>query len=77
MFCLLEQSIIIPASPITSGNDELLLVITGHPQAMASKTGKPNPSYFDVNVNHSAPLYNEAKSLSATYPIFNILSLNF
>ncbi len=37
-------STIKPASPITSGSDEVLLVTTGVPQAIASKGGRPNPS---------------------------------
>jgi hypothetical protein len=34
----------VPFLPATSGKDEAVLVITGVPQAIASSTGKPNPS---------------------------------
>ena len=36
-----------PASPATSGREEVLDVITGVPQAIASSTGSPNPSYCE------------------------------
>ena len=32
------------ASPVTSGSDDALELITGAPQAIASRTGMPNPS---------------------------------
>ncbi len=32
------------ASPTTSGNEEAFELMTGHPQAIASRTGSPNPS---------------------------------
>ncbi len=35
------------ASPATSGIAPRLLATTGDPQAMASTTGSPNPSYSD------------------------------
>lgn len=33
------------AFPATSGNEELFEAITGQPDAIASMTGNPNPSY--------------------------------
>ncbi len=33
-----------PASPSTSGSDELLAAMVGTPHASASSTGSPNPS---------------------------------
>jgi hypothetical protein len=35
------------ASPATSGKQDTADVITGTPHAIASATGKPNPSYND------------------------------
>src|SRR5690606_11352376 len=35
------------ASPATSGSDDVSDVITGAPQAMASSTGRPKPSYSE------------------------------
>ena len=52
----LYGSISTPASPTTSGSAETLDVITGAPQAIASSTGIPNPSYSDGNRNAVAPL---------------------
>ena len=37
-------SIRIAASPTTSGSEEVLEVMTGAPQAMASRGGSPKPS---------------------------------
>ena len=45
------------ASPYTSGKLLALLEITGHPQLMASKIGRPNPSYLEVQIYAVAPLY--------------------
>ena len=36
--------IISPSSPTTSGNEEVLEVITGMPHCIASRAGKPKPS---------------------------------
>lgn len=36
--------IIMAASPTTSGREEMLPVITGQPQAIASRGGIPKPS---------------------------------
>ena len=44
------------ALPTTSGIDEELLQITGHPQLLASKGGNPNPSYKEGYTNKEAPL---------------------
>lgn len=33
-----------PASPTTSGIDDVLELITGHPHCIASKSGSPKPS---------------------------------
>ena len=35
------------ASPTTSGSEDTLEHITGQPQAMASRGGRPNPSYSE------------------------------
>ena len=43
------------ASPPTSGSEELLEVITGVPQAMASSTGKPKPSRSEGSTRQAAP----------------------
>jgi len=44
----------IPASPTTSGREALSDVITGIPEAIASKTGIPNPSKRDGNMKMSS-----------------------
>src|SRR3990172_11457321 len=44
------------ASPATSGIDDVVDDMTGHPHCMASSTGSPNPSYRDGNINTSAPV---------------------
>ena len=41
-------------SPQTSGSDETLEVSTGIPLAMASSTGRPNPSYSEGNAKSLA-----------------------
>src|SRR5438552_11127097 len=45
----LRGSKVIPAVLMSSLSEELLDAITGHPAAMASRTGKPNPSYKEGN----------------------------
>jgi hypothetical protein len=45
-----------PASPITSGSDELSAEITGVPQAIASSSGRPKPSYHDGKAKRAARL---------------------
>ena len=55
----------IAASPVTSGNEDKREVMTGVPQAIASRTGKPNPSQRLGNVSEIAPaklLYEETAS---------------
>jgi len=42
------------ASPMTSGSELTFEQTTGVPQAMASKGGKPNPSYSDGKTNADA-----------------------
>jgi len=44
----------IAASPVTSGIELISLAIVGQPQANASRTGNPNPSYSDGNTKVSA-----------------------
>jgi hypothetical protein len=44
------------APPPTSDNAAVRPVMTGAPQAIASMTGKPKPSYIDGYTNISARL---------------------
>lgn len=55
-----------PASPTTSGSDELLPVMTGAPQAIASSGGMPKPSNNDGNTNALHPEYSAGKSSVGT-----------
>ena len=50
------------ASPTTSGKEEIFEVITGVPQAIASKTGKPKPSHKEGNTKANAWFNNEGSS---------------
>jgi hypothetical protein len=43
------------ASPVTSGSEEVAEAIVGTPRAIASRTGRPNPSYNDGYTNTDAP----------------------
>src|SRR5436309_3479899 len=57
------------ASPTTSGNEVVFDVTTGVPQAMASRGGKPKPSYKDGYKSASAPEYRDGRLASLTYPV--------
>ena len=52
------------ASPATSGRELVLLQMTGVPQAIASRIGKPNPSYSEGKTKAAAPDKSAALSLS-------------
>src|SRR3990170_7152645 len=62
------------ASPATSGNDPALTIITGVPQAIASRTGNPNPSRGEGETKTDAPLYRAGNIWSGTYPVNSVLS---
>src|SRR5688500_7827387 len=51
-----------PASPTTSGKDDVLEPSTGAPQRIASTDGSPNPSYQDGYANSSAAEYHPPSS---------------
>ena len=56
-----------PASPTTSGRDDTLDASTGTPQAIASSTGSPNPSYNEGYTRHRrAPLMSAGRAPSGT-----------
>ena len=50
------------------GRLEVLAQVTAVPQAIASITGSPNPSYKLGKTNNSAPAYKPGKSSSETGP---------
>src|SRR6266480_30241 len=52
------------ASPQTSGRLDFLVVITGHPQAMASSGGQPKPSCEEGKTKTSERLYKSTSSWS-------------
>jgi len=56
------------ASPATSGIDEILEVIKGTSQCIASNKGKPKPSKKETYTNANAELIKLGKSSSDTYP---------
>ena len=56
------------ALPPTSGSDAAVDVITGVPQAIASRTGRPKPSYRLGNAKSRAALYQSGNSSSGTKP---------
>src|SRR2546426_1616924 len=58
----------IPASPTTSGMDAARDAITGVPHAIASSTGRPNPSYNDGYTSAAAHWYNVSSRVSLTGP---------
>ena len=65
----LRGSIKIPASPTTSANELTLDVIVGAPHCIASRGGRPNPSYSDGKTNPVAPLYNADNDESGRNPV--------
>ena len=62
------------STPATSGIDDVLLVITGVPHAIASSSGMPKLSRSDVYRNANAALYIDTRSLLSTYPAGTIYS---
>src|ERR1051325_1407758 len=56
------------ASPATSGMDEIFDVITGQPQVIASRIGKPKPSIKDTYIKAVACRYRPRNSASLTCP---------
>ena len=54
------------ASPATSGSDDRLEAIEGVPHAIASRSGRPNPSYSDGMTKQSAAEYQRGKSSCGT-----------
>ena len=56
------------ASPQTSLNTGMSEAKTGHPQVIASSSGKPKPSYMEGKMKQTAGLYNRLSSSSLTRP---------
>src|SRR3989338_9151980 len=65
-----------PASAITSGNEAAKDAAIGTPQAIASRTGKPKPSYKDGITKRVARLYIATRSSAVTSPRY-IASVDF
>ena len=54
----------IPASPTTSGREEVFEAMTGVPQAIASSGGRPKPSYKEGKTKSSAALWRAGRPAS-------------
>ena len=57
---------------VSLGSQSVAVATTAAPQAMASSTGKPKPSWSDGNANTVAPAYRAWRSDSATGPMMRI-----